>query len=46
MRGEVRIMNWVRIEDNQRRVRERKRLIRKPDQVGPGLPLIGSICYE
>ena len=39
-------MNWVRIRDTQSRERERKRLIRKPDQVGPGLPLIGSICYE
>ena len=39
-------MNWVRIKDKQRREREReRRLIRKPDQVGPGLPLLGSICY-
>ena len=38
-------MNWVRIRDKQSRERERKRLIRKPDQVGPGLPLLGSLCY-
>ena len=39
-------MNWVRIEDTIKGERERKRLIRKPDQVGPGLPLLGSLCYE
>ena len=39
-------MNWVRIEDTIKGERERKRLIRKPDQVGPGLPLVGSLCYE
>ena len=38
-------MNWVRIEDTIKGERERKRLIRKPDQVGPGLPLLGSFCY-
>ncbi len=38
-------MNWVRIEDTIKGERERKRLIRKPDQVGPGLPLLGSLCY-
>ena len=33
------IMNWVSL----RTKREKKRLIRKPDQVGPGLPLLGSL---
>ena len=35
------IENWVSL----RTKREKKRLIRKPDQVGPGLPVLGSLCY-